>query len=240
MTIRIEDLLAHARDIVQTRYNITNGDPEPMTFAVACIMDHLTAERTAHAAAVAQGHPVATIQQLATDGTEAHGDEFYGPILDQLTALREHCDLAFRRGVHTAVQAIVDDFASLVQRRDQAHAPQNTTEVVKAMALRLAALPMPWTDPGPVDPAVPAVPAAPRPDLHTLIQVASLAAEESGLPIRIEVASDGLRVIAFSAMTASRTRLAVIRQVSWAEINTAETPVLSIAVAQVIEELRGC
>lgn len=134
---------------------------------------------------------------------------------------------AFRRGIHTAVQATVDDLADLVERRRAAHAPQLVTEAIVAMARRIAHALYPTEDPGPSGDE----PTVPRPALHTLLQVAALAAEESGLPVRITVSSDGLQVAGTHLGRQS------LRAVSWHDMTNSPTPVLSLAVTEVIAEL---
>jgi hypothetical protein len=229
-----QQMLAHARSIVSSRAT-SQEDSRREDFAVACLMDLMQQEQTALADAAAQGNPIAIIQQACSSLDEQAYSNDTETIRTQLGVLRDTMNTAFRRGVHTAVQIIVDDFSDLVRRREQSGIGQSNTEVIKAMALRLARLPMPHDDPGPADPAVPAVPQSPRPEVHTLLQVASLAAEESGLPITLDVTSDGVRVLGRRQSPLPPA----IRAVSWGDIATAEVPVLSLAVQQVIDELRS-
>lgn len=140
--------------------------------------------------------------------------------------------LAFRRGVHAAVQAIVADFTGLVRRRIEAHSPELTTQTIVAMAKRIAERPYPTEDPGPAGIETPEVPAEPRPTAEMQIAVACLAAEESGLPIQITVTSDGLVVQGRTPVRSS------IRAVQWPMLLGSDVPMLSLAVEAVIEELR--
>lgn len=139
---------------------------------------------------------------------------------------------AFRRGIHTAVQVIVDNFADLIDRRTHAHAPQQMTEVIRAMSLRIGQMTFPTDDPGP-SPDDPEVPAEARPTPEVQIAVACLAAEASGLPIRITVSSDGLLVEGHTPTHRS------LRKVAWTQLVQSDVPMLSLAVETVIEELRG-
>lgn len=237
MTIDQQQMLAHARAIVEARphhHDTQSGE----AYAVACLMDLMSSEAEAQAAAAALGSPIALILAAcdSLDDTDLHAiSDTTTTIRAQLHSLGEHCDTAFRRGIHTALQIILDDFADLCVRRDAASAPKDRTETIRGMALRLAQLPFPQTDPGPADPTAPAVPQPPRPELHTLLQVASLAAEESGLPIALDTTSDGVRVIGRTPTGG----VAAVRVLSWAQITTDPTPVLSIAVQSVIDEMRA-
>jgi hypothetical protein len=139
---------------------------------------------------------------------------------------------AFRRGVHSAVQAVVADLSALIERRTKAHAPQQMTETIRAMALRISSNPYPTEDPGPSE-SDPEVPADPRPTPEVQIAVASLAAEESGLPITLTASSDGILVMGTAQ---GRTAL---RRVAWSQLTQSDAPMLSLAVEVVIEELRG-
>lgn len=86
--------------------------------------------------------PIAEIRRLCAEGTEGHGDEFYGPIEHQLTLLVD-ADSTFRHGITTAVQIMVDDIGQLVHRRNNANARDDVTGAMVGVAKRLALLPMP-------------------------------------------------------------------------------------------------
>ena len=141
--------------------------------------------------------------------------------------------LAFRRGVHAAVQAIVADFTGLVRRRVEAHSPELVTQSIVAMTRRIAEAPYPTEDPGPTSADTPEVPAEPRPTTEMLLAVACLAAEESGLPLQLTISSDGVQVYGTNAGRTS------IRGVSWTQITQSDVPMLSLAVEAVLEELRA-
>lgn len=63
--------------------------------------------------------------------------------MDDEETLARAREESFRSGVRAAVQAVVDDIAGLVQRRERAMANKDTTNIIAGIGRRLATLPVP-------------------------------------------------------------------------------------------------